>query len=133
MNKPFIANIIFNDKSTLEKINAIVHPRVAEHFDTWALKQNATYVLKVVAILFVNDGHKACDVVITVRAPKDIKINRLLERDNTSKSKIEAIMKNQWSDDEKVRLSDFVIENKDLETTKYQVIKVHNQLLKKFQ
>lgn len=131
LNRPYIANIIFNDTSFLEKMNAIVHPKVASHFKRWANKQNAPYVIKEVAILFENGGHKQCDYVVTVTAPKAMRIKRVITRDKTSKEKIEDIMKNQWSDSKKVKLSDFVITNKTLEKTKAQVVKVHEQILKK--
>ncbi|CAH8294784.1 dephospho-CoA kinase [Mariniflexile fucanivorans] len=130
LNKPFIANIIFNDKTYLQKMNAIVHPRVATHFKKWQSKQNAPYVIKEVAILFENGGHKQCDYVITVIAPKDVRIERLLKRDNTTKERVEAIMKNQWSDDEKIKLSDYVITNITLEDTKNQVSKIHVKIIK---
>ncbi|WP_372755294.1 dephospho-CoA kinase [Mariniflexile sp.] len=130
LNKPFIANIIFNDKSYLQKMNAIVHPKVANHFKKWALKQDSVYVIKEVAILFENDGYKECDYTITVTAPKDLRITRLLKRDNTTKEKIEAIMNNQWTDDEKIKLSNFVITNVDMENTKNQVFKIHNEILR---
>jgi dephospho-CoA kinase len=131
LNKPYIANIIFNDKSYLHQMNAIVHPKVARHFEKWVLKQKAPYVIKEVAILFENGGDKLCDFVITVTAPKKTRIQRLLKRDNTSAEKIEAIMKNQWTDDEKIKRSQFVIENIELEYTKKQVLKIHNEILKK--
>jgi len=131
LNKPFLANIIFNDKNYLQKMNAIVHPKVARHFEKWVLKQEAPYVIKEVAILFENGGHNACDFVITVTAPIETRIKRLLKRDNTSKEKIEAIMKNQWTDEEKVKHSHFVIENIELENTKKQVEKIHKVILKK--
>ncbi len=131
LNKPFIADIIFNDNSYLEKMNAIVHPRVAKHFTKWALKQDAPYVIKEVAILFENGGHKHCDLVITVTAPLELRFERLLKRDQTTKRKIEAIMKNQWSDEDKVKHSDFVISNIALENTEKQVLKIHEQILKK--
>tara|TARA_R110002049_G_scaffold41236_2_gene124494 strand:+ start:7172 stop:7759 length:588 start_codon:yes stop_codon:yes gene_type:complete len=133
LNKPFIADIIFNDKTYLEKMNAIIHPRVNKHFQKWALKQEAVYVIKEVAILFENDGYKACDYVITVTAPKKSRVERLLKRDNTTKAKIKAIMNNQWTDEEKVKRSHFVIENMALEATKNQVLEIHKQLLKKAQ
>ncbi|MFD1614250.1 dephospho-CoA kinase [Gelatiniphilus marinus] len=129
LNKPFIADIIFNDSRYLEKMNAIIHPRVAKHFNKWAAKQKAPYVIKEVAILFENGGHKLCDYVITVTAPLDLRIERLLKRDKTTEGKIKAIMKNQWSDAEKVKLSDFEIKNTSFENTKKQVVKVHGQIL----
>jgi dephospho-CoA kinase len=131
LNKPFIASIIFNDKNMLKQMNAIIHPRVASHFEKWANKQNTPYVIKEVAILFENGGEKLCDYVITVTAPKAVKIDRVLVRDNSSKEKVEAIMKNQWSDAEKIKRSHFVIENVDLVKTEKQVSSVHEQILKK--
>lgn len=130
LNKPFLANIIFNDKTYLQKMNAIVHPKVAKHFHKWLLKQEAPYVIKEVAILFENGGHKACDFVITVTAPIETRIERLLKRDKTSKEKIKAIMDNQWTDEEKIKQSHFVIENIQLEKTKIQALKIHKKLLK---
>jgi dephospho-CoA kinase len=129
LNKPFIANIIFNDKSYLQKMNAIIHPRVARHFEKWVVKQNSPYVIKEVAILFENGGYKNCDAVITVTAPKEIRVKRLLNRDNTTLEKIEAIMKNQWTDEQKLELSDYSIENITLENTKKQVSKIHAQII----
>ena len=129
LNKQFIANIIFHDKNYLDKMNAIVHPQVAKHFKKWLLKQHAPYVIKEAAILFENGTYKQCDVLITVTAPKELKIERLLKRDNTTVEKIKAIMKNQWSDEQKIKLSDFVIDNSELEITKQQVLKIHQQIL----
>ncbi|RED45880.1 dephospho-CoA kinase [Seonamhaeicola aphaedonensis] len=129
LNRPFIADIIFNDTSYLKKMNAIVHPKVAKHFEKWILKQKAPYVIKEVAILFENDGHKQCDYVITVTAPIKIRIQRLLKRDNTTRDKITAIIKNQWPDEEKVKLSDFVIQNIELQKTINQVNEVHKNIL----
>jgi dephospho-CoA kinase len=133
LNKPYIANIIFNDKDYLEKMNAIVHPKVARHFNKWVAKQNTQYVIKEVAILFENGGYKTCDAIITVTAPKAIRIERVMKRDNTSKEKIEAIMKNQWTDRKKVEASDFVIVNNHLNDTLLQVKKVHQKILQNAQ
>lgn len=130
LNKPFIADAIFNNKDYLDKMNAIVHPRVANHFKKWVLKQQSPYVIKEAAILFENGSYKQCDILITVIAPKELKIKRLLKRDNTTLEKIEVIMKNQWNDNEKIKLSHYVIDNTDLEGTKQQVFKIHQQILK---
>lgn len=129
LNRPFIANIIFNNKTYLEKMNAIVHPKVARHFEKWMQKQDASYVIKEVAILFENGGHKTCNYIITVVAPIETRIKRLLKRDHTSKEKIEAIMNNQWTDEEKIKHSHFVIENIELDNTKKQVNIIHKKLL----
>ena len=129
LNRPFIAEAIFNNKNLLEKMNAIIHPKVASHFKRWIKKQNAPYVIKEAAILFENGSYKQCDLIITVTASKALKIDRLLKRDNTTMEKIEAIMKNQWSDEEKVKRSHFVIVNTNLDTTRQQVLEIHQQII----
>jgi dephospho-CoA kinase len=129
LNKSFIAKTIFNDKTVLEKMNHIIHPRIGSHFKKWMLKQNAPYVIKEAAILFENGSYMQYDFIITVTASKELKIKRLLKRDNTTKQNIETIMKNQWSDEEKIKRSNFVIINSELENTSQQVAKIHQQIL----
>ena len=130
LNRPFLAKKIFNDKDYLLQMNAIVHPKVARHFTKWLAKQNAAYIIKEVAILFENESYKDCDFIITVTATIENRIERLLKRDQTTISKIQSIMNNQWTDEKKVKLSHFVINNNTIEHTIKQVQDVHNQLLK---
>lgn len=129
LNKPFIANIIFNDNAVLNRMNAIIHPRVARHFTKWMEKQTVPVVIKESAILFEKELYKQCDFVITVTVPKSVRIERLLKRDNTTVEKIEAIIKNQWSDKEKIARSDYVIVNLELKKTKNQVAKIYRQIM----
>lgn len=130
LNRPFIAQQIFNDKKLLNAMNAIVHPKVASHFKRWVNKQDSPYVISEAAILFENGSYKKYDFIITVTAPENIRLQRVIKRDNSNKQKVEAIMANQWSDEEKIKRSDFVIENIDLEQTKIQVRKIHKKILK---
>ena len=130
LNRPFIAQQIFNDKKLLNAMNAIVHPKVASHFKRWVNKQDSPYVISEAAILFENGSYKKYDFIITVTAPENIRLQRVIKRDNSNKQKVEAIMANQWSDQEKIKRSDFVIENIDLEQTKIQVRKIHKKILK---
>ncbi len=129
LNRPFLADKIFNNAENLEKMNAVVHPKVASHFKNWVKKQIAPYVLKESAILFENGAYKDCDLIITVTAPLELRKNRLLKRDNTTLEKIQAIINNQWSDESKISKSHFVITNKDLEETKQQVQLTHNKIV----
>ncbi|MEH6763485.1 MAG: dephospho-CoA kinase [Aequorivita antarctica] len=130
LNRKFVADKIFNDKTLLEGVNAVIHPKVAAHFRKWVSKQKATYVIKEAAILFENGGYKNCDLVILVTAPKAVRIARVRTRDNASSIEIEQRMKNQWSDEEKQKLADIIIENIDLKTTRKKVETIHNSLSK---
>ncbi|WP_121665568.1 dephospho-CoA kinase [Mesonia aquimarina] len=130
-DREYIASKVFADAELLAELNGIIHPRVQEHFQEWYDQQQSAYVIYEAAILFEKGGYKKCDFSILVTAPKDEKIKRLQERDNSSKEQIEARMKNQWSDEKKKDFADFIIENIELETTKLQVKKLHERLLNK--
>jgi len=129
LNKPFIASKIFSNSDYLKKMNAIVHPKVASHFKRWLKKQYAPYVIKEAAIIFEHNKETNYDFIITVTANIEARINRVIKRDNSSKSKIESIIKNQMSDEEKIKKSHFVITNDKLDDTKIQVIKTHESIL----
>lgn len=129
LNKPFIADQIFNNKELLQKMNAIIHPKVAKHFSNWVKKQTSPYVISEVAILFENGSYKKYDYIITVIAPEEVRLKRVISRDASSEKKVKAIMANQWSDEKKVELSDYVINNTDLEKTKQIVSEIHKEIV----
>lgn len=128
LNRKFVADKIFNNKELLQAVNAIIHPRVAAHFKIWASKQKYPYVIQEAAILFENGSYRNFDKIILVTAPKDLRIARVASRDNASCSEVEQRMNNQWSDDKKKKLADFVIENIDIEITRKKVATLHISL-----
>ncbi|MFK7747393.1 MAG: dephospho-CoA kinase [Kordia sp.] len=129
LNRSYLSNIVFNQSEELKKINAIVHPRVGQHFKDWcAERSQEAYVIKEVAILFENDSYKHCDKIITVVAPLEARFKRLLLRDQTSREALQSRMNNQWNDAKKIALSDYVIHNEDLEKAKSQVAKIHQEI-----
>jgi len=131
LNKPFIASKIFSDKEMLQNMNAIIHPKVGKQFKKWVLKQNAPYVINEVAILFENNSYKNYDCIVIVTAPEEERISRVLKRDNTSEKKIKAIIRNQWPEEDKVKRSDYVINNSTLNQTLKQVQSLHKKLLRR--
>lgn len=130
LNRPFLASKIFQNADLLKQMNAIVHPEVGLDFEQWKEKQTSAYVLKEAAIIFEHNLDSQYDFIITVVADLDQRIERVINRDNTTETKVLAIVNNQLSDDEKAKRSDFVITNHDLEETKRQVLAIHQQLLK---
>lgn len=132
LNRPYLASKIFENADLLKQMNAIVHPRVGEDFKLWQAAHSAPYVLKEAAVIFENDLAGQYDFIITVIADLDKRIERVMQRDQTTEDKIMAIVKNQLSDDEKAKNSDFVITNHDLDQTKEQVHIIHQYLLKTF-
>lgn len=130
LNRPFLANLIFTNKSHLAFVNSVVHPKVNQHFNRWIKRQNSPYVIQENALLFENNSYLFFDKIITVTAPKEIKISRVVERDQTTKKLVLDRMNNQLADKEKITKSDYVINNTDLEKTKAQVLKIHYLLTK---
>lgn len=116
LNRAEMAKIVFNNPEKLTQLNAIIHPLVAQHFKEWVKKNdNEPFVLKETAILFETKSNLQCDFVITVTAPVEIRIERVQNRDNTSEDEIRNRINNQWTDEQRIALSDFVIENVNLE------------------
>jgi len=130
LNRSFIASKVFADKALLEKINAIVHPKVAAHFEAWHAKQNTPYVIKEVAILFETETQHLFDFILTVTAPVETRIQRVMDRDQKTKSDVELVIKNQLSEDEKINQSHFVIFNNTILETQRKVQEIHNEILK---
>ncbi|PVW16538.1 dephospho-CoA kinase [Marixanthomonas spongiae] len=130
LNRKYVADQIFNNEQLLKKVNQIIHPRVAEHFKEWAQQQTGIYCIEEAAILFENGGYKNCDYTILVTAPKQLRIDRILKRDDTTETEIQSRMDNQWPDEKKKALADFTIENIDMEMTRAQVKEIHEYLLK---
>ena len=130
LNRKFIATKVFKDKELLEKLNAVVHPAVAMDFVNWKKAQDAPYVVYEAAILFEKGGYKKCDYNLLITAPFERKVERLQQRDNSSLEEIEARMNNQWDDEKKAKLADFVIENNELFKTREAVHQLHQTLLK---
>ena len=132
LNRKYIAGVVFDDPEKLEALNTIVHPKVALHFDRWKDTKGSPYVIYEAAILFEKGGYKKCDYTILVTADHQTKIERLKKRDNLSVSQIEARMDNQWPDEKKRKLADFIIRNEELSTTQKEVIKIHQTLLQSY-
>ena len=129
LNRSFIASKVFEDAVLLEKINAIVHPKVATHFEQWFSKQNTPYIIKEVAILFETKSQHLFDFIITVTAPEEIRIQRVMERDQKTKKEVQAIIDKQLPDSEKIIQSNFVINNSTLLEIENKSILIHNEIL----
>ena len=127
-----IAEIVFNDKEKLNELNSVIHPAVWLHGENW-LKQHADkpYILKEAAILFESGGNKGVDKVIMISAPKELRIQRVIQRDNVTEEEVTARMANQWDDERKIALSDFVIVNDGKQLVIPQVLGV-DRVLRKF-
>jgi dephospho-CoA kinase len=119
LSREKLAEIVFSNPEKLNQLNAIVHPAVRKHFDEWFLDHaEAPFIIYEAAILFESGRYKDCDLIITVTAPLESRIERVIKRDNTTREHVLKRMNMQWNDEQRLSKSDFVIENTDSETAK---------------
>lgn len=119
IDKAKLAALVFNDPEKLKILNSIIHPEVKIHFENWVKKHNDfPIVMKEAAILFESGSYKDCDKIILVTAPEELRIKRVMDRDGVTRESVMARMTNQWTDDKKIALSDFIIENINAEEAK---------------
>ena len=99
------------------------------NFSQWLLEQDASYVIQENPLIFENNSQDDFDVVITVTAPKEIRIQRVMERDGVSENQVLARVNNQLEDQLKINTSHFVIANESLRDTKLQVERINEEIL----
>ena len=127
-NSIYISEVIFSDPKKLDLLNSIVHPKVFEKFKKFVKKNLKSKVLVESAILFESNFYKLMDYNILLKSPKIERINRIINRNNLSRKKIEKIMNVQWSDKKKINLATFVIENTNISKTKTEILSLINKI-----
>tara|TARA_A100001011_G_C14129855_1_gene764955 strand:- start:24 stop:608 length:585 start_codon:yes stop_codon:yes gene_type:complete len=128
-NRSLLAELVFSDKKKLDDLNALVHPAVKKDFHMFIGQQNAPYIIKEAAILFESGAVDDCDVVILVTAPERLRIDRVLKRDKSTEEQIKSRMSHQWSDNKKIAMSDFVIQNIEWDKTLEIIHEIHLELI----
>ncbi len=122
LNRQELAAIVFSNSNKLAQLNSIIHPAVKQQFEIWLDQyQSAPFVVYEAAILFESGSYQNCDYIITITAPLEDRIARVMQRDNSSKEQVLNRINVQWTDDQRVAKSDFVIDNSDLQNAKSQL------------
>lgn len=128
INKKHISNTIFSNTELLAKLNNIIHPAVAEEFRQFVNNHKGALVIKESALLFETGLFKQLNKTILVTAPFDLRVARIMERDHLSKDQVLLKMKSQMSDEEKIKLADFIINNNEKDFLITQSLAIFNQL-----
>ncbi len=132
VNKPYLSKLIFENNESREKINNIIHPAVAKHFNEWVKAYETVgqkYVVKEAAILFESGAYKQVDKIITVVTDVNQRIERLIKRDNNSREEVIQKINSQISDEDKIKLSDYVIYNNDDDMILPQVLEIIEKIV----
>jgi dephospho-CoA kinase len=130
LDRAFLAEQIFTDKTKLELVNGIVHPIVIQAAKDWAEQQKARYSLKEAALLFESGSYKDLDYTILVTAPLSVRVQRVMERDGVTEEQVMERISKQLTDEEKIKMADFVIINDGITPLLPQVWTLHQKFLK---
>lgn len=130
LNKKHIADQLFVDPKKRNSLEAILYPRVREEFQKWASKQKTPYVINESALIFEKNIASYFDKIILVKAPLDLRIKRVLERDSTTESEVKNRIALQEQTSKNEKLSDFVINNDNLTNLELICRNIHNKLTK---
>ncbi len=116
LNRSHLSARAFKEPAVLEQLNRVVHPATGKDFNQWKSDQEQSspaprLLFKEAAILFESGAWKGVDAVLTVYAPKAVRIQRVMQRDQTDREAVLARIGRQWPETKKASLADFVIYN----------------------
>lgn len=129
LNRTYLAERIFSNPADKTILNELIHPRVRSSFTAFTQTSDSKLVFNEAAILFETGAYANFDKTLLVTAPEEMRIDRVMKRDNCSREDVQNRMDNQWSDDRKVPLSDFVIKNGDTDAVLSQIELIVEALL----
>ena len=131
INRKALAEIVFKDKESLSFLNSIIHPLVKKSLEQWLdNNKDQKYIIQEAAILFESGFYKEFDKVITVASPENLAIKRVMERDRVGVEEVKNRQKNQWSQERKVEMSDYIIYNDNTKLLIPQVLRILMELKK---
>ena len=130
LNRELIGQVVFNDSAKLRELNAIVHPAVHQDGQEWhEQQQNVYYTLKEAALIFESGGDRFLHRTITVAAPEELRLERVMARDQVSAESVRSRMDKQMPEKEKIARADFVIQNDGTQLLTPQVLAIHQALI----
>lgn len=131
-NRAWVASQVFANPVLLQQLNNVIHPRVLSDTDAWVNQYaDKPYVVKEAALMRAAGDGNSLDKVIVVRAPIDIRIERTRKRDpHRSAEEILNIINRQISDQERLQIADYVIDNDEVQLVLPQIIRLHEEFLR---
>ena len=130
LNSKLVSKIVFNDKEKLNFLNSIIHPAVALDFNKFCLRhRNESYIVKEAAIIFETKTENLFNKIIYVKTPEEIRIDRVMQRDNLSRDDVLNRIQNQINETSIIDKCDFVIDNINYNELEQKVLEIHNTLI----
>ena len=128
-NRAWVASQVFNNPDLLKRLNSLVHPCVHKDAQDWVKKYpKSPFLLYEAALMNAAGNNNIFDEIIVVNAPVNLRIKRIQARDNRSEQEIRNIMARQISDNERLKIADYVIENDDKMPILEQILEIYQQI-----
>lgn len=124
LNRKYIADIVFNNPEKLTLLNTLTHPATLADAASWMSQQSAPYTLKEAALLFESGSNKDLDYVIGVHSPLELRLQRVMNRDNVAEAEVLKRMSRQMDEEEKMKRCDFIIFNDESRSVIPQVLEL---------
>jgi dephospho-CoA kinase len=129
LNRPYIANIVFNQPEKLQILNNLVHPAAINAATAWMNAQTTPYVIKEAALMFESGSTANLDYVVGVHTPTALRVKRVMDRDHITRNQVLARMKHQMKEVIKMKLCNFVVINDEQHLLIPQVLQLHQRFL----
>ena len=128
-DRKYIASQVFQNPELLAGLNAIIHPAVRQDFTDWCqIYHLKPFVLHEAAILFESGVSDEMDETIVVWAPEEMRVARVMARDQVTEDEVRGRMKHQWTDLEKITRAQFTVINDSAHSLIRQVKDLHDTL-----
>lgn len=114
LNRKTLANIVFSDNSKLLRLNEIIFPYILDKIQSAAealIKNGFKVIVLDAPTLFESGLDKTCDIIISVVCDQNVRLDRIILRDNISKNEASARMSSQLDEDYFKTQSDLLIDN----------------------
>ena len=130
LNKTLLSSLIFENENNRNFVNSVIHPEVWIDFERWKAQHTNSPVLIIeTALLFETGYSETVDIAVTVAAPEELRISRLICREGWSRQEILSRIRSQFPEEEKILRSNYVIYNDDRQAVIPQVEKILKEII----
>jgi len=121
---------VFSDPAEKDWLNSLLHPAIREEILTQLEQASSPYVILSAPLLLENNLDKYCQRVLVVDVPEELQLQRTIQRDESPKEEVEAIMKAQLSRKARLRKADDILNNESsIDQLRRQVNQLHQRYL----
>ncbi len=126
LDRKIIRDKVFANETDRKKLENILHPAVYEEIAVQVKNINSKYCIISIPLLLETDASKTVDRVLVIDAPRELQLERALNRDKTNKSDIDAIIDSQISRKDRLSAADDIVDNKgDIDNLRKRIRDLH--------